>query len=344
MQFDRTEIVIRQRNPSELMDLAIRVMQRHFLPMTAIAAGLAIPFLLYNILVTRWMISEDAILTAEAVDFPEAYQRIRRGLHQIILLTVEFPLISIPVTMFLGNQTFYQPLTIRQAFTKLRSIAWRVIWVLGICRLGLVLPLSELFIDRQLMFDPRIELPMLIGFLVVYLVRGNWPFAPEILGLELCPLRSKIKTTITYSQRRSGLHYAGGVDHFWRHIGCTLATMVLALVISIALFSLLSAVFGALLESQIYDGILMPIVWAFASLFAIVFRFLSYLDSRIRLEGWELDLRLRAEGQRVLDSIAAAEGHIDRPARLPTTVTQKGGSFQVAKDRLPGGMASGVDA
>jgi hypothetical protein len=30
-----------------------------------------------------------------------------------------------------------------------------------------------------------------------------------------------------------------------------------------------------------------------------VFRFLNYLDSRIRLEGWEIELRLRAEAERL---------------------------------------------
>ena len=33
--------------------------------------------------------------------------------------------------------------------------------------------------------------------------------------------------------------------------------------------------------------------------FYSVFRFLAYLDSRIRLEGWEVELRIRAEAERI---------------------------------------------
>jgi hypothetical protein len=48
-----------------------------------------------------------------------------------------------------------------------------------------------------------------------------------------------------------------------------------------------------------YDLILTPLnCWLIAT-WATVFRFLGYIDSRIRLEGWEIDLRLRAEAERL---------------------------------------------
>jgi len=37
-------------------------------------------------------------------------------------------------------------------------------------------------------------------------------------------------------------------------------------------------------------------VWIAIAFFG-VFRFLSYIDRRIRLEGWELELRLKAVGR-----------------------------------------------
>ena len=39
-------------------------------------------------------------------------------------------------------------------------------------------------------------------------------------------------------------------------------------------------------------------MWIVASFFAVV-RFLSYLDLRIRREGWEVELRLRAQAARI---------------------------------------------
>ena len=60
------------------------------------------------------------------------------------------------------------------------------------------------------------------------------------------------------------------------------------------------------LDSIWYDRVLIPMVLWLVGLFVVVFRFLSYLDSRIRLEGWELELRLRAEGQRVIATMNPA--------------------------------------
>jgi hypothetical protein len=49
------------------------------------------------------------------------------------------------------------------------------------------------------------------------------------------------------------------------------------------------------------DIIFFPaILWAMA-LWDAVIRFLLYLNTRIRLEGWELHLRLNAELNRLLD-------------------------------------------
>jgi hypothetical protein len=40
--------------------------------------------------------------------------------------------------------------------------------------------------------------------------------------------------------------------------------------------------------------------------YVTVFRFLSYLDLRIRLEGWEVELKIRAEANRMSESIELA--------------------------------------
>ena len=39
-------------------------------------------------------------------------------------------------------------------------------------------------------------------------------------------------------------------------------------------------------------------IWIVVGYFSVV-RFLSYLDLRIRREGWEVELRMRAEGARL---------------------------------------------
>ena len=43
-------------------------------------------------------------------------------------------------------------------------------------------------------------------------------------------------------------------------------------------------------------------MWCVAGFFAVV-RFLGYLDLRIRQEGWEVELKLRAEAQRLASKL-----------------------------------------
>lgn len=49
----------------------------------------------------------------------------------------------------------------------------------------------------------------------------------------------------------------------------------------------------------IVDWIVLPIVFWTLGAFATVFRFLCYLDTRIALEGWEVELLMRAEANRI---------------------------------------------
>jgi len=43
-------------------------------------------------------------------------------------------------------------------------------------------------------------------------------------------------------------------------------------------------------------------MWTTAGYLAVV-RFLAYLDLRIRQEGWEVELRMRAEGTRLMEQL-----------------------------------------
>ena len=86
---------------------------------------------------------------------------------------------------------------------------------------------------------------------------------------------------------------------------CALAAAALAATLYGTLLMGIAALVGNL-DSIWYDRVLIPMVLWLVGLFVVVFRFLSYLDSRIRLEGWELELRLRAEGQRVIATMNPA--------------------------------------
>ena len=60
---------------------------------------------------------------------------------------------------------------------------------------------------------------------------------------------------------------------------------------------------NSILSNTVLIQIVVPLALWLAGIYATVFRFLSYLDSRIRLEGWEVELQLKAERARVLQAM-----------------------------------------
>ena len=299
MQLDKTEIVIRQRSALELLDLSLRVLRRHGLKIAAACALFGVPLLIADGWLSAWMFGEDAVMAAEDLPEPQAYLRSRHAVHLFVLFLFQFPLISLPATIFLGDQVFYESPTIKQLLSKLAGIWLQTLWVLGICRLGLVSLGLALVVNRNTIFDPAAETFLLIGLALSLLVRAVWPFAPEILGLERCLIRPTRESPISYSVRRSGLHQSVSSDHVGRFLLCALAAAALAATLYGTLLMAIAALVGNI-DSIWFDRVLIPLVLWLVGLFVVVFRFLSYLDSRIRLEGWELELRLRAEGQRVI--------------------------------------------
>lgn len=300
MQLDKTEIVIRQRSAPELLDLSMRVLRRHGLRVAGACAIFGIPLMIADVWLSAWMFSEDAVLSAEQLPEPQAYLRSRHAIHLLVLFLFQFPLISLPATIFLGDQVFFALPTTRQLLSKLAGIWFQTFWVLGICRLGLVSLLLAFLVNRSTAYDPVAETFMLIGLSICLLIRAVWPFAPEILGLERCLLRATREAPISYAVRRTGLHQSISSDHVGRFLLCSIAAVAVAATLFGTALAAIAALIGNLDLSIWYDRILIPLVFWLVGLFVVVFRFLSYLDSRIRLEGWELELRLRAEGQRVI--------------------------------------------
>lgn len=303
MQLDNTEIVIRQRSAFELLDLSVVVLRRHLWPILLTSALLGMPLMLLNVVALQWMLGEDAYLAAEQMGSPEAWLQWRHTMHLVVLFFLEFQLITLPCTVFLGNQIFFQPLPMRTLISRLRPIAWRCLWILGIVRLGLVGLVLEFLVNRDVAFDWMVELPLLMVVSALALIqRASWPFAPEILGLERCPLKPTRAGEITYSKRSRSLHGDLMSDHVARFItGSVFAGLLTAMMLSVFLFGK-----GVSTGDWSWDGwmdmLCLPLALWCVGLCMSVFRFLSYLDSRIRLEGWEIELRLKAEAKRLVRS------------------------------------------
>ncbi|MFO1063363.1 MAG: hypothetical protein U0892_05800 [Pirellulales bacterium] len=304
MQLDKTEIVVRERSTLELLDLSLLILRRHFVPLLISSALIGLPLMLLNIRITSWMVSEQALLQNDELESPYFAARCRHTMHIVALWFLEFPLASLPATLFIGNQIFFDRLGLIGVLRQLRPLAWRAIWVLGFLRLGFAGLFLELFVRRESSFEPFVEL-FLIVFLtcgIAMLRRSTNPFAPEVLGLESCKLRTKSTKDLSYGRRITGLHSPFYSENFGRFMCvsfvCTLLTIILlsALVNGMDLLNWLSAWQGW------YDHLLLPLSLWLAGVYVTVYRFLCYLDARIRLEGWEVELQMKAERLRLISN------------------------------------------
>lgn len=325
MQLDKTEIVIRQRSTPELLDLSLLVIRRYWRPLLTSSALIGLPLLALNVLLTSWMIAEPGRFAMGDLEDPEWAMQQRYLLHMFALWFLEFPLASLPATVLLGNYIFFEKLSFRRLLSQLRPILWPAIFVLGLLRMGLVgLPL-ELLVDRMQAFEPWTELVLLVFVCcgVAMFRRATHPFAPEILGLEGCRLRSKSKNELTYWRRSSGLHGPIQGDCIGRFLICAVVASGLAIVLYSQIFVIdfvglrhtKMQFFNALLSGQVLVQVALPLALWLGGIYATVFRFLSYLDARIRLEGWEVELQLKAERARLLQSLGEAPS--DVPAVEP---------------------------
>jgi hypothetical protein len=314
VQLDRTEIVIRARSALELLDLSLLVLKKHAWQIALTSALLGLPLLVLDVMSVAWMLSEDTLMVAERLDNPLGAMRWRHSAHLVLLFVMQFPLVSLPTTVFLGSRIFYEPMPMRKLLRRLWPIAGRSVLVLGVLRLGLVGLVLELWVNRGLAFDWLIEFWLLFGLAVVGIIfRAGWPFAPEIIGLELCPLRATKAGEITYAGRSSSLHKLLMSDHVARFIGAACFSTLLFLSLISGQIFVWGASTGNWQWNFWFDYVSLPLTLWIVGLFMAVFRFLSYLDSRIRLEGWEIELRLKAEAARMDPPAKISSGSSDTP-------------------------------
>ena len=136
-------------------------------------------------------------------------------------------------------------------------------------------------------------IPLVITWFVPFAV---WPYMNEVILLERNPLRRRRRGQMTTFRRSMALHGGSIGDLFARWLG------------SVAFGGLLFASFwltmqglaGVLLSEWKFEGLTYTLyfplaLWMVVGYFTVA-RFLGYLDLRIRNEGWEVELMMRAEG------------------------------------------------
>ncbi|HLA84554.1 MAG TPA: hypothetical protein VJL29_07150 [Thermoguttaceae bacterium] len=272
MQLDNTRIVVRERSFLEILDLALHVIRwRAGSLAVALAAGI-VPFALLNVYLLSGL--QEPV---EDWSFSPGYL-----FYLVMLVLWEIPLATAPATLFLGQAVFERRPSARRVagdfFRSLPQLTLYQVLLRGIL-LWLFIPWIWLF--------------------------SQYVFLNEVILLERNPLRQRSPAKPSTERRCRALHGGVGGELFVRWMGAVaLGGMVL-----LSLLGAIGFVEGLLvgrweIENALFTHGFHAAMWLVVGFFTVV-RFLSYLDVRIRREGWEVELIMRAESQRLAGPEAA---------------------------------------
>ena len=291
MKLDQTFIAIRERRFMESCDLALHVIRDHFVPLLILLIIGALPWVVIDWLAINWMMTE-----MYSYDFGGVYYWVLA-----MLVVSQAHLGTAFVTYYLGQAMFVGRLTIGAAIKGTLKTSMYFLWSHGIIRLAFpILGIVYLIKDSDDDYLPVIVGLFLPGLVVVAsIIRGVRPFASEMLLLERTPIYSKDPLRVSFKRRSKALHSANGADLFGRFLTISLFLAPLTFTF-FALFVTIDSTLNLQANSDVplYSYYWIGALWLAAG-FASVVRFLSYIDTRIRQEGWAVELKMRAEGQRL---------------------------------------------
>ncbi len=287
--------MIRERGLLDILDLSLLVLRRYFRPLAALFALAIVPLMVCNHLLIGWLIGADATSGMTA----------RYLWLMLLLVVIEAPLVSVFATSYLGQAVFLERPSLRSVVWDVCRISPRLLVTQGLLRGIVPAALLTLVIDRYSDVNVTVEIFLLPGIALYAIgLRAFRPYLNEIVLLERHPLRSSERTVPSIGRRSSQLHSFSTGLLLARWLGA----VPVAVLLFFSLWGALRFLPGILLNDWSYGllggPLLRPIVyplamWLVAAYLSIV-RFLSYLDLRIRDEGWEVELLLRAEASNLL--------------------------------------------
>lgn len=287
MQLDEHRIAIRERGYLEVLDLALRVIAGYAGPLAvALLVGI-LPFALLN----AWLLPHvvPPVLESEVPeDAPQVVQLLWNApkgyLWWMLVFAVwEMPLATAPATLLLGQSLFSERLEAGRVWRSFLAALPQLLVYQVLLRGLLVLP-------------GLLILPVFLWFIPF----SFWAYLNEIILLERNPMRAGRSRGVTTGTRKTALHAGMAGDLFGRW----LLSMLTGTLLFASLFASLWILGGILFNSWTAEVLTFTVYWPAAmwtviALFAVV-RFLGYLDLRIRREGWEVELLMRAEEARLV--------------------------------------------
>ena len=273
MNLEELSVAVRERSLAEQLDLALLLARRH-------AARLALLGLLGA---APWIALDWLLLAGSDPEQPAALAWL------VVLLVMQTPLATAPITAYLGEAMFSRQPTVRGALAAARR-RFAPLLAFALYR-GALVAVPVLLLAGVAGGTP--------GLLLLFLLMFYPLHASEVVLLERQPLRASFtrarQLMASWRGEAVGLLALGGVV-----IAIGTLTTVLAGVVLINLL-FWDAIPGEEWWRWFHPGgtplaLLMP--WPFIAWLAVV-RFVSYIDLRTRREGWEIELDLRRAGRRL---------------------------------------------
>jgi uncharacterized membrane protein YgcG len=283
MRADQIHVAVRPRGILECLDLAVMFCGRRPLAVIVATALGSLPCILVNRLLFGWRAGEGLALPG------------------FFLLGLEAAWASVPLTLYLGQAVFSERFSWRAAIRSLLGSLPALVFFQAILR---AICLAVVFLSP-------------VVFVGMY-------YLNQVILLERPPLTRTWRRRTAINRRQSG------------HV---LTLAILDAVILVVGVPLATGLLGAV--SAVWRG--RPVTWtpgvgadgspltavftwhgqiAFWSIcgFLTVFRFFTYLDARIRREGWDVELKLRADA--TYAGLAGIEAEPQKPvaSRRPARV------------------------
>lgn len=312
MQLDNTRIAVRERTLPEILDLALHVMREYFQPWLITTLWVVVPLALLNYALIGWMASPDYVSYVDG-EWPARFLW-----NMTLLIYLEAPLVSSLSVAYLGPAVFLERKTFRQVLADSLSRLPQLVVVQLLIRGVLWAWLLLLLVNLRYRYEFNIGIEgLLMPLLVLYasIFRMVRPYISEIVLLERLPWRARTAADVTLGKRSKSLHSPYASDLFVRFILVNMLGMFLCVALFLSTYVVLSFLLeaGDLTVSDVFLRLLQgqfdlrwyhaqfaypAILWLIAGYFSVV-RFLDYLDLRIRHEGWEVELLMRAEALRL---------------------------------------------
>jgi hypothetical protein len=266
MRFDQARVAIRERSWLENQDLALHVARVHGRALLACAVVGILPFAIVNHVIAN----------------PELVLGRHRDSDAIIYLTLVLSLIEAPfatalITLYLGAALFDDRPHPMQLARMLAGSLPQMILLQGFLRAILLAPMVTAFVPFVM-----------------------WPYLNEVILLERNRLWGGDGATTL--RRNAWLHRGNRGDYLLHAVGATVVGGLLAFALAASLYVILRVIFGVDPELDLIHAILQGSLWVVIG-FLTIARFLQYLDQRIRNEGWEVELQLRTERDRLASGV-----------------------------------------